>query len=76
MIICPNCQHKEMSGAIYCSKCGAQLIDMPIETQKINTAETRQEIERVTGRIQPPAGPLAIQDFFAYDRERADPAPG
>ncbi len=37
MIICPNCQHKEMSGAIYCSKCGAQLIDMTIATHKIST---------------------------------------
>ena len=41
MIICPNCQHKEMSGAIYCSKCGAQLVDSTIATHKIHTAETR-----------------------------------
>jgi hypothetical protein len=55
MIICPNCQHKEMSGAIYCSKCGAQLIDMTIATHKIHTAETRQAAERDTGRIKPPS---------------------
>ena len=46
MIICPNCQHKEMSGAIYCSKCGAQLIDVTITTHKIHTAEARQEANR------------------------------
>ncbi len=46
MIICPNCQHKEMSGAIYCSKCGAQLIDMTIATHKIHTAETRSEAKQ------------------------------
>ena len=54
MIICPNCQHKEMSGAIYCGKCGAQLVDMTISTHKIHTSETRQEIEREPGHTQPP----------------------
>ena len=53
MIICPNCQHKEMSGAIYCSKCGAQLIDRTMASHKIHTAETRQESKCDTGRIQP-----------------------
>jgi pSer/pThr/pTyr-binding forkhead associated (FHA) protein len=26
MIICPNCQHKELQGALFCSECGAQLV--------------------------------------------------
>lgn len=26
MILCPNCMHKEMVGAIFCSECGAQLV--------------------------------------------------
>jgi len=26
MILCPNCLHKEMVGAYFCSKCGTQLI--------------------------------------------------
>jgi hypothetical protein len=26
MILCPNCLHKEMLGAFFCSDCGAQLI--------------------------------------------------
>lgn len=25
MIICPTCQHEELVGALFCSKCGAQL---------------------------------------------------
>lgn len=25
MIICPNCKHKELEGAYYCSECGSQL---------------------------------------------------
>jgi hypothetical protein len=35
VIICPNCQYKEMSGAIYCSQCGAQLVEMTFATQKM-----------------------------------------
>jgi hypothetical protein len=66
MIICPNCQHKEMSGAIYCSECGAQLIDMTIATHKINTAEARQEAKRNTGRIQPPP-PAQLQSWISLN---------
>lgn len=25
MILCPNCKHKELEGAFYCSECGSQL---------------------------------------------------
>jgi hypothetical protein len=54
MIICPNCQHKEISGVIYCSQCGAQLIDAHLTTHKIQTAETRRVVEGSTDRLQPP----------------------
>ena len=30
MIICPNCQHKELPGALFCSECGAQLVSVDI----------------------------------------------
>jgi hypothetical protein len=26
MIVCPTCQHQEYPGALFCSKCGAQLV--------------------------------------------------
>ena len=26
MILCPNCQHHEVSGALFCSDCGTQLV--------------------------------------------------
>jgi len=66
MIICPNCQHKEMSGAIYCSKCGAQLIDMTVATHKIHTAETRLEAEQGTNRTQPPP-PAQLQSWISLN---------
>jgi hypothetical protein len=58
MVICPNCQHKEISGAIFCSKCGAQLVDTNLSTHKIHTAE-RPDAERITNSLKPqPPGTL------------------
>jgi hypothetical protein len=66
MIICPSCQHKEMSGAIYCSKCGAQLIDMTIATHKIHIADNRQEMQREPSRIQPHP-PANLQSWISLN---------
>jgi hypothetical protein len=63
MVICPNCQHKEISGAIFCSKCGAQLIDTNIATHKINTAE-RQSTEKITAGLKPPP-PTTLQSWLS-----------
>jgi len=36
MIQCPNCKHNELSGTIFCTECGAQLISSePLTTQTI-----------------------------------------
>jgi hypothetical protein len=54
MIVCPNCQHKEVTGAIFCSQCGAQLLTAYVlETHKINTAETDKQPIRKTLPFQP-----------------------
>jgi hypothetical protein len=38
MIQCPNCQHDELAGAIFCSECGAQLPDTAtLTTHSIKT---------------------------------------
>jgi hypothetical protein len=55
MIICPNCQNKEVSGAIFCSKCGAQLVETISSTHKINTAERPHEPDKAgTDRLKTP----------------------
>jgi pSer/pThr/pTyr-binding forkhead associated (FHA) protein len=37
MILCPNCHHQEVAGALFCSECGAQLVSTDrISTQTIN----------------------------------------
>jgi hypothetical protein len=66
MIICPNCQHKEMSGSIYCSKCGAQLIDMSVATHKIHTAEARQVAQRDSVKNVPPP-PAHLQSWISLN---------
>jgi len=41
MIICPNCHHKELPGALFCSECGARLISLDyLTTQSIKKANT------------------------------------
>jgi hypothetical protein len=59
MIICPNCQNNEINGAIYCSKCGGQLMDVRLVTHKIETTEAFKDAERNSDRYQPlPQAPL------------------
>jgi hypothetical protein len=54
MIICPNCQHKEVSGSIFCSQCGAQLMTAVVmETHRIQSEETNPQTIRKTAPFQP-----------------------
>lgn len=32
MIICPNCHHEELMGALFCSECGAKLVEAQTPT--------------------------------------------
>lgn len=47
MIICPNCKSEQIDGAIFCSECGAQLVQSDsAQTQKFETdsAELRSAV--------------------------------
>jgi hypothetical protein len=57
MIMCPNCQHQEINGAIYCSKCGAQLVEELVTTQRVRVTQTVKEDENSTD--QPQSTPVA-----------------
>jgi hypothetical protein len=38
MIVCPNCKHNNMAGAMFCAECGAQLLGKDsLTTQNIST---------------------------------------
>jgi len=56
MILCSNCKHANMTGAIFCSECGAQLIG--------KDALTTQTI--ITDRLK--TGPSKVDDLYqAFD---------
>lgn len=40
MIICPNCHHDNIHGAIFCGECGARLISSNLTTQSLGGVET------------------------------------
>lgn len=44
MIICPNCQHKNVAGAMFCAECGAQLDGVEtLVTQAITDEQIAEE---------------------------------
>ncbi len=46
MVICPNCKHQEVTGAIYCSECGTLLEGVPgLSTQNISHIPTGQLVD-------------------------------
>ena len=58
MIICTNCQHKNVTGAMFCAECGAQLdgIDTLI-TQAITDEEIAEELSKKPSRPEPTVTP-------------------
>jgi hypothetical protein len=57
MIICSNCKHSNMAGAMFCSECGAQLMGKDaLTTQNITTEQFEQVIDHTPkgdGMYQP-----------------------
>ncbi|NWF64314.1 MAG: FHA domain-containing protein [Chloroflexi bacterium] len=55
MIICSNCKHTNMTGAMFCVECGAQLIGRDtLTTQTITTENLGRVSKRKTGEISQP----------------------
>lgn len=54
MIVCPNCQHQEYSGALFCSKCGAQFVQ---PKGAGSTTAIYTSIPDAATKIQPPPFP-------------------
>ena len=59
MIICTNCQHKNVAGAMFCAECGAQLdgIDTLI-TQAITDEQIAEELKKKPARTEPASTPV------------------
>jgi hypothetical protein len=61
MIICTNCQHKNVAGAMFCAECGAQLdgVDTLI-TQAITDEQIAEELKKQpsSARTEPASTPV------------------
>jgi hypothetical protein len=58
MIICTNCQHKNVAGTMFCVECGAQLdgIDTLV-TQAITDEQIAEELTKKSPRPEPVSAP-------------------
>ena len=69
MIICSNCKHANMTGAMFCAECGAQLIGRDtLITQTIATDSLGKGSKRKTGELtQPVEGSDAWANLHLLD---------
>jgi hypothetical protein len=58
MIICQNCQHKNVAGAMFCAECGAQLDGVEtLVTQAITDEQIAEERSKKAPRTDPASTP-------------------
>jgi len=61
MIACPNCQHENLDGTVFCSECGTQLTGTePIVTQNIS----KEKLDQITQELQRTT--VLPEDFDAW----------
>ncbi len=54
MIVCSNCKHVNMAGALFCSECGGPLgASDPLTTQSIRTGQMDEALNQRPGTIAP-----------------------
>jgi len=59
MTICPNCQHANVSGTLFCVECGTQLDGVEtLTTQAITPEQISEELNKKTPRAEPPSSPI------------------
>ena len=59
MIICTNCNHTNISGAMFCIECGASLVGSDsLTTQTILTGQVIEPQKNKPGRIAPPSASI------------------
>ncbi len=57
MIVCSNCRHPNMAGAMFCSECGAPLVPEDMQTtQNIKTGQVKEPFQKPPI----PAAPAAV----------------
>lgn len=64
MIVCSNCKHANMSGAMFCAECGAQLAVVDsFTTQNISTGQVRQEMGKKASSPSSTVPPVALNNW-------------
>jgi hypothetical protein len=59
MIICTNCQHKNVAGAMFCAECGAQLDGVEtLITQAITDEQIASDLSKKSARQDPVSTPV------------------
>lgn len=59
MIICTNCQHKNVAGAMFCAECGAQLDGVEtLITQAITDEQIANDLSKKSARQDPVSTPV------------------
>ncbi len=62
MIVCSNCNHTNMAGALFCSECGAQLSGADsLTTQNISTSQVREAIKKKSP-VSPTTPPVVLSN--------------
>jgi len=55
MIVCSNCKHTNMAGAMFCSECGTQLTGADsLVTQNISTGQVQETLSEPAKKAAPP----------------------
>jgi hypothetical protein len=68
MIVCPNCQHKELPGSLFCSECGAQF--------RIPTEQLTDQVPGAPERPAPPTFSEAAVSLYVMDAGQILPLAG
>jgi len=59
MIICPNCQHENVQGTLFCVECGAQLDDSEtLTTQAVTQSDIANDLKDRSASVEPPSSPV------------------
>lgn len=62
MLICPNCHHKEVIGAIFCSECGTQLLGQNAEATQMLLRNPPFQTEEPLNKITLASAPAQSLD--------------
>lgn len=64
MIVCSNCKHTNMSGAMFCAECGARLVVVDsLTTQDIATGQVKQALGKKDSVSSAPPASIALNGW-------------